>query len=242
MSRRSKHKKSHTVTCEICKLNFKKQDVYPIEVLRDPISRLVENSSEDIDMEGYICIPDMLTFRSKYLEGLIKQEVGSMTELEEEVLESLEKNSILTENINELYEEQLTFGQRAADLISSFGGSWRFVIIFMILVFVWMGLNSFLLMQTSYDPYPYILLNLILSCLAAIQAPIIMMSQNRHAARDRLQAENDYQINLKAEIQIRHLNLKIDKLMKIQWQRLLEIQHIQTEFMQDILEIVTPKK
>ena len=121
-----------------------------------------------------------------------------------------------------------------ADKLADFGGSWRFIGIFCGLLFLWIVINSALIIWKPFDPYPFIFLNLILSCLAAIQAPVILMSQNRQEARDRLQAEYDYRINLKAELEIRHLHEKIDHLLMNQWQRLLEIQQIQMELMEEL--------
>ncbi len=114
-------------------------------------------------------------------------------------------------NVNEEEEERLTFGQRIADKVASFGGSWTFIITFSVFLTSWMLLNLFLAGR-AYDPYPYILLNLILSALAALQAPVIMMSQNRQAAKDRLQADQDYQVNLKAELEVAQLHSKMDKI------------------------------
>ena len=130
--------------------------------------------------------------------------------------------------------QKLTFGQRLSDRIASFGGSWRFIILFGAVLFGWIILNAIFLLNRGFDPYPFILLNLILSCLAAIQAPIIMMSQNRAEARDRLRAENDYEINLKAELEIRHLHEKIDHLLRRQYNRLFEIQQIQIELLEEL--------
>jgi uncharacterized membrane protein len=121
-----------------------------------------------------------------------------------------------------------------ADKLADFGGSWRFISIFGGILFLWIVINSVLMIWKPFDPYPFIFLNLILSCLAAIQAPIIMMSQNRQEARDRLHAEQDYRINLKAELEIRHLHEKIDHLLMNQWQRLMEIQQIQMELMDEL--------
>jgi uncharacterized membrane protein len=132
------------------------------------------------------------------------------------------------------FEQQLTFGERLADKIAEFGGSWRFIIIFFVILSLWIAINSLTLILKPFDPYPFILLNLILSCLASIQAPIIMMSQNRQEDKDRLRAEHDYRINLKAELEIRHLHEKIDHLLMNQWQRLLEIQEIQMELMEEL--------
>jgi uncharacterized membrane protein len=132
------------------------------------------------------------------------------------------------------FEEKRTLGQRLADRLAAFGGSWKFILIFMSILFGWIILNSIILITRRFDPFPFILLNLVLSCLAALQAPVIMMSQNRQEAKDRLRAQHDYQINLKAEIEIRSLHEKIDHLIFKQWQRLLEIQEIQTELMAEL--------
>jgi uncharacterized membrane protein len=120
--------------------------------------------------------------------------------------------------------------------MAEFGGSWGFVIFFLSLIFIWIIINTYLLVVNPYDPYPYILLNLILSCVAALQAPVIMMSQNRQEARDRMRSEQDYRVNLKAELQIRLLNEKIDHLLTRQWQRLMEIQDIQMELMEELAQ------
>jgi uncharacterized membrane protein len=121
-----------------------------------------------------------------------------------------------------------------SDRIASFGGSWRFIILFGAVLLFWIILNAVFLLNRGFDPYPFILLNLILSCLAAIQAPIIMMSQNRAEARDRLRAENDYKVNLKAELEIRTLHEKIDHLLQRQYSRLFEIQQIQIELLEQL--------
>jgi uncharacterized membrane protein len=130
--------------------------------------------------------------------------------------------------------EGRTVGERLADRLASFGGSWTFIGLFGVLIAIWIVMNSLVLLWKPADPYPYILLNLILSCLASLQAPVIMMSQNRHEARDRVRAESDYQINLKAELEIRHLHEKVDHLLLQQWQRLGEIQEIQLEVLAEL--------
>jgi uncharacterized membrane protein len=147
----------------------------------------------------------------------------------------MREQETLTENINLAFEKSVTFGQRVADQVATFGGSWIFIGTFFLVLATWIGINSLSTSLRPYDPYPYILLNLILSCLAALQAPIIMMSQNRIETRDRLRSENDYQVNLKAELEIRHLHEKLDVLLKHQWQKLLEIQQIQMDFMKELV-------
>jgi len=156
------------------------------------------------------------------------------------VLTSLADKTTLTDKIDS--ETQiLTTGQRIADKVASFGGSWRFIILFGLFLFIWISINIFWLVNKGFDPYPFILLNLILSCLAAIQAPVIMMSQNRQEEKDRERAKKDYMINLKSELEIRILHEKIDHLIMHQQQELLEIQKVQIEMMNDILIRVDKK-
>ena len=169
-----------------------------------------------------------------YVQSLLESEKGELTSLETEVLDSIRRQDILSRNPDDEIQSDLTFGQRVADRIAAIGGSWKFIISFGITLFVWISINSVVLLTRPFDPYPYILLNLVLSCLAAIQAPIIMMSQNRQESRDRLHAMRDYQVNLKAELEIRHLNQKIDHLMCHQWERLVEIQQIQIDLIREI--------
>lgn len=125
------------------------------------------------------------------------------------------EKGIVSKNINVIHEESLTFGQRLADSLAEFAGSWTFIIAFAVAIAVWMALNTVIAATKRFDPYPFILLNLVLSCMAAVQAPLIMMSQNRQEARDRLRAENDYQVNVKAEEEIESLHDKIDHLLEI---------------------------
>ena len=164
----------------------------------------------------------------------MQDEIGELTALDQEVVESLERHEILSSDISKQFERKLTFGERLSDQIAEFGGSWKFLITFGAVLLVWIIVNGVVLVTHAFDPYPFILLNLILSCLAAVQAPIIMMSQNRAEARDRLRAENDYKVNLKAELEIRHLHEKLDHLLRRQYNRLFEIQQIQIELLQEI--------
>jgi uncharacterized membrane protein len=158
--------------------------------------------------------------------------------LEHDVLVSLKEHETISENLNQTFDKDFTYGERLADNVARFGGSWRFILLFAFVLVIWITVNSIGLLSKPFDVYPYILLNLVLSCLAAIQAPLIMMSQNRLEAKDRLRAENDYRVNLKAELEIRHLHAKLDLLLTHQWQRLLEIQQVQT----DLLEELSGKK
>jgi uncharacterized membrane protein len=165
------------------------------------------------------------------------QERGELTQLEEEVIRSLQEQAIISEDINTHFDQSLTKGQLIADRVASFGGSWIFIGCFSAVLAVWIIVNSRGGDSAAFDPYPFILLNLLLSCIAAMQAPIIMMSQNRQEAKDRYRSEQDYLVNLKAELEIRHLSRKLDQLMNHQWQRLLEVQNIQTELLEELFEL-----
>jgi len=162
--------------------------------------------------------------------------------LDHEVLESLQKHETLSSNVDAEFEKDSTLGEKMADGVASFGGSWRFIIIFASILVIWIALNSFLLLKRPFDPYPFILLNLVLSCLAAIQAPVIMMSQNRVEAKDRLRSQHDYRVNLKAELEIRQLHDKIDHLLSHQWERLIEIQQIQIDLLSELTRLGVKQK
>lgn len=207
--------------------------------------QLIRKEYPDFSADSFISLDALNSFRKKYLAGLVEQELGELDHLEKEVVESIMNDRILSENIEEDMKETLTMGQRVADHIAEFGGSWGFIITFFLFLFGWMALNVFLSItmgkDKTFDPYPFILLNLILSCLAAIQAPIIMMSQNRQEQKDRIRSEHDYKVNLKAELEIRMLHEKIDHLMIHQSKRLMEIQQIQADYLEDILRKVDAK-
>src|SRR5437879_9119211 len=181
-----------------------------------------------------MCFADLGAVRRNYVKNTLECEIGELTTLDHEVIESLREHEVLTENIEKQFERKLTFGEHLSDKIAEFGGSWRFIITFGSVIAVWIVLNVLLLLNRAFDPYPFILLNLILSCLAALQAPVIMMSQNRAEARDRLRAENDYKVNLKAELEIRHLHEKIDHLLRRPSNSLFQIQQIQIELLEEI--------
>jgi uncharacterized membrane protein len=203
-------------------------------VVRPAVASLIQRETGHWDETGWICLADLQRFQHQYVESLLADEKGEITQLDQQVLESLRDQEIVSQNPETGFDASLTLGQRAADRIADFGGSWVFIAIFGLVMLCWMLLNSYVLAARPFDPYPYILLNLVLSCLAAIQAPVIMMSQNRQEDRDRLRALNDYQVNLKAELEIRHLHQKIDHLLSRQWERLVEIQEVQIELINQI--------
>jgi uncharacterized membrane protein len=181
------------------------------------------------------------SLRAAYVEAALSEEIGEITDLERAVIKSLKEHEIIASKPDDAAElAQRTVGEHLADLIAGFGGSWRFIIIFGLFIVLWISANLLLFRAAAPDPYPFILLNLILSCLAALQAPVIMMSQNRVEARDRQRAELDYQINLKAELEIRHLHEKLDHLLHHHSERLLEIQQIQTEMLRQLVDEKRP--
>ena len=183
----------------------------------------------------------------KLSRQLMQKGFESLTQGEKRVLKTITDHLHISRNAIKDYENQFTFGQRVADKVASFGGSWTFIILFGGILMIWIGFNSFVLIHVnkSFDPYPYILLNLVLSMLAAFQAPIIMMSQNRQAAKDRADAEHDYEVNLKAELEIMALHEKIDSMRQKQLEQLLLLQRNQLEMVQKLIEgaaIKTPLK
>lgn len=220
--------------CNICNKDFPYSEIISAELLNNNLINVISQNVPSFDHLSFICIGDLKNFRAQYLKETIKEDLGEITKLEEEVLNSIKEQEVITDNLNLEFEENLNFGQKVADKIALFGGSWKFILSFGGILIFWIILNSFIISTKPFDPYPFILLNLVLSCLAALQAPIIMMSQNRQSEKDRLKAELDYKINLKAELEIRHLKTKFDQLASHQWRRLLEIQQLQTELMEDL--------
>lgn len=221
--------------CAVCRQTILHHDMTPAELVRPALHELIRHDCADWNSHSWICHTDLHRYTAKLIENMLTEERGELGRLDVEVLASLRENEITVKNINEQLAGQSSFGGRMADRMAEFGGSWRFVLLFMGLLTLWVAVNSLAVLWRPIDPYPFIFLNLILSCIAALQAPIIMMSQNRQEKRDRLRADQDYKVNLKAELEVRLLTAKIDQLRNHQWQRLLEIQKIQTDLMQEIL-------
>ena len=222
------------VICQICKKPKSPHSGMIADLIRPSLLEFAKKKVPDLDGKAFICFEDLGNFRKDYVKEVLEDEIGELSALDDEVIQSLEQHEILSANISKQFEKKLTFGERLSDHIAEFGGSWKFLITFGAVLIGWLVLNAIVLLNRGFDPYPFILLNLILSCLAAVQAPIIMMSQNRAEARDRLRAENDYKVNLKAELEIRHLHEKLDHLLRRQYNRLFEIQQIQIELLQEI--------
>jgi uncharacterized membrane protein len=222
------------VVCQICKKSKSAHNGMIADLVRPSLLEFIKKGKPGLDSKGFICHEDLGEFRKDYVKEVLEDEIGELSVLDQEVIESLQEHEILSEDISKQFEKELTFGERLSDHIAEFGGSWKFLISFGAVLLIWIGVNGVILVTHAFDPYPFILLNLILSCLAAVQAPIIMMSQNRAEARDRARAENDYKVNLKAELEIRHLHEKIDHLLRRQYNRLFEIQQIQIELLEEL--------
>ena len=228
-------------TSHISKQEIQKGEDVKGQDIREGIFNLIKTDFPDFDKENFISIAELNKYRRLYLTSLIIQEKGEIAVIDRDVMEAIKNNSILSENIQDEIEDELTFGQRLADKVAAFGGSWTFIVTFFSFILLWMLINIWFLATKPFDPFPFILLNLILSCLAAIQAPIIMMSQNRQEQKDRQRGEHDYKINLKAELEIKLLSEKIDHLLVHQNKKLLEIQEVQTDYLEDLMKEMRKK-
>jgi uncharacterized membrane protein len=218
--------------CAICGEPAKEALAYG--TIRPSVASLILADHPSLSGSDMICRRHLAEYRMRHVADMLECERGEISDIEKQVVESLAREETISRNVEETWEDQRTLGERLADDVAEFGGSWKFIISFGAILALWIALNVWAATSSIFDPYPFILLNLVLSCLAAIQAPVIMMSQKRQEAKDRLRSENDYRVNLKAELEIRHLHEKVDHLINRQWERLAEIQQIQLEIMEDL--------
>jgi uncharacterized membrane protein len=223
-----------TFPCQICREQKKKTDLVSAESIHISIINKIIEEYPTLSLQGYICHTDLNRFRKEYVREILEKEKNEFASLKDADKLTVKEGDHLPKNINVAFDKELTFGEHLADKIAGFAGSWIFIAMFAGLIFLWVILNSYLLLYRPFDPYPYILLNLVLSVLTAIQAPIIIMSQNRQEMRDRLHDERDYQVSIHTDLEIHRLHTKIDYLMTSQGQRLMEIQNIQTELMEEL--------
>lgn len=228
------HNTASTGNCQVCGKNFPASELIAAPLIRANIADTISAEHPEWSASSRICQPDLARYRGQYIHSLLVSEKGELSDLEHEVLHSLQTHQILTADVDSDYAEKWSLGERLADRIATFGGSWTFLILFSLFIVAWIMVNSLVLYWRPVDPFPFILLNLLLSCLAAVQAPVIMMSQNRQEAKDRLRARNDYQVNLKAELEIRLLHEKIDHLLSHQWERMIEIQEVQLDLLNEL--------
>ena len=220
-------------TCAILQREFPAEELTPLSAIRPRVAALIHRGHPELTDESLVSTAALAPFRAAYVRGVLEEDLGQLSALESDVVNSLREHELLADNVDATFETKLTPGQRMADFIAEFGGSWRFISVFGLFLGVWIVVNVIAGLRAP-DPYPFILLNLILSCLAAIQAPVIMMSQNRQEAKDRARGEHDYKVNLKAELEIRHLHEKMDFLLKQQAQRLFALQELQIELMEEL--------
>jgi uncharacterized membrane protein len=220
--------------CAICSKEFPDSELIGGHGIRHELENSIRLDCPSWTDYSKICLADYSTYRDRYVQGMVEEEQGSVRNLESEVFRSIRDNEIVSQDVDADVQEKRGIGDRISDRVASFGGSWSFIIFFGVVLVVWIVVNTAVLVAKPFDPYPFILMNLILSCIAALQAPIIMMSQNRQEQKDRLRSENDYKVNLKSEIEIRTLHEKVDHLLLDQWSRMMKIQEIQIEMLNEI--------
>jgi uncharacterized membrane protein len=231
------HHPAATGTCAATGKTVPVSRLIPIAGLRPRISQRLLADNPELTPQSMVSDEAVNAARLDYVRSVLEDQLGDLSHLDEEVLQSLHKHELLSSRpFVEPAPGTSALGDRIADRIASFGGSWKFIISFGGFLLLWIAANVWLLAARAFDPYPFILLNLILSCIAALQAPVIMMSQNRLETRDRQRAENDYKINLKAELEIRHLHEKVDYLLHQFATRLMEVQQIQLDLMRELAQ------
>ncbi|MET0640001.1 MAG: DUF1003 domain-containing protein [Hyphomicrobium sp.] len=216
------------IICALTGKEFSRGNVVSLAAVMPSLVERIRKDHPDLKEDAYVSRKELDRYRALYVTELLRAESGDVSEIEAQVAQSLATHETLAENVEEEFSAQRTIGEILSDGLAQFGGSWTFLIVFAVFLAIWMLFNSYE-GGGAFDPYPYILLNLILSTIAAVQAPIIMMSQKRQEEKDRLRSLNDYRVNLKAELEIRHLHEKIDHLINKQWQRLAEIQSLQLD-------------
>lgn len=211
--------------------NKKLQNTTKISELEPELLGYIQSKNPAAQETDEITYRQVLDYRYAYINQLLSEEMNATAAFNENYHEKIQRKDLQTKNLNKALAKQETFGDKIADKIAEFGGSWPFIITFIVFLLAWIVLNATGLFFKPFDKYPFILLNLALSCLAALQAPIIMMSQNRAAERDRAQADNDYEVNVKAEVEIDSLHQKLDYLMMTKWQHIIQLQQLQVELL-----------
>ncbi len=227
-------KNNSTFKSAISNIDFPISEKIYGKSIHDPILGLIVKDHPSFCDDDCIAVEELNQYRQKYISNYLSTEIGALSDLEKNVVSSLKEDKSIVSIVEDEVETR-SIGQKIADQVADFGGSWTFIISFLAFIIIWIGSNVYILVNKGFDPYPFILLNLILSCIAALQAPVIMMSQNRQEEKDRNRAKKDYMINLKSELEIRMIHDKIDHLIMHQQQELIEIQKVQIEMMNDIL-------
>jgi uncharacterized membrane protein len=228
--------KPDATRCALCGRESPGRDLVPQTAVHASIAeRLGREQPARWPGSGHVCHACLARERLAYVLERLEQERGELSEVEAQVARHAGDHVAVAESLELEFARSQTRGQRIADLVATWGGSWPFVIGFLVVLVLWIAGNA-ALAAGAFDPYPFILLNLVLSCLAALQAPIIMMSQNRRAERDRIEADLDFKTNLKAELEIASLHEKLDHLLHSQFARMVELQEVQLELLQELAE------
>ncbi len=216
------------IACAVTGQEFSRGKLINLATVMPSLVERIRKDHPDLKDDDFVSRAELDRYRGLYVTELLRAESGDLSDIEKQVAQSLATHETLAENVEEEFSAKRSIGEILSDGLAQFGGSWMFLIVFAAFLAMWMLFNSYR-GGAAFDPYPYILLNLILSTIAAIQAPIIMMSQRRQEEKDRMRSLNDYRVNLKAELEIRTLHEKIDHLINKQWQRLAEIQELQLD-------------
>jgi uncharacterized membrane protein len=224
------------VNCSLCDNQVEGRTLASPQKLENRILDLIRKDRPEWEAKRGICGNCLETYRAKKFVTYLEAEYEKLSELEHSVVSKITRRGRVSKLVHQDMDTQMTFGERVADKVAQFGGSWGFISLFGGILVVWMVVNAWVLARHPFDPYPFILLNLVLSTLAALQAPVIMMSQNRQAHKDRRHAQQDYEVNLMAEIEIRDLHDKLDSLRFKQWHELWHIQKRQIELLEHLCE------
>ena len=224
------------VNCSLCGSLVEGRTLASPQKLENRILDLIRNDRPDWEAQRGICPNCLEQYRAKKFVNYLEAEYQKLSEIEHSIVSKITRRGRVSRVVHAEFEAKMTVGERIADKVAQFGGSWRFIGLFAGILLIWMVINTVVLVARPFDPYPFILLNLVLSTLAALQAPVIMMSQNRQAAKDRMHAQQDYEINLMAEIEIRDLHDKLDSLRFKQWHELWHIQKRQIELLEHLCE------
>jgi len=224
------------INCSLCDAPVEGRTLASPQKLENRIIDLIKKDRPEWEGKRGICANCLEQYRAKKFIGYLEAEYQKLSELEHAVVSKVTRRGRVSKLVHQDMDTQMTFGERVADKVAQFGGSWGFIGLFGGILVVWMLVNAWVLARHPFDPYPFILLNLVLSTLAALQAPVIMMSQNRQAHKDRRHAQQDYEVNLMAEIEIRDLHDKLDSLRFKQWHELWHIQKRQIELLEHLCE------
>ncbi len=221
-------------TSDLSEKEFPVREKIRASLINDAVFNSIQQHYPGFDKNSVLSLHELNACHAKYITSGLKDKNGFTDAMDQKVANAVQQKDFISDNPDD-DDQESTFGQRVADKVAAFGGSWTFIISFVIFLLAWIGINVFMLGDKGWDPYPFILLNLILSCIAALQAPVIMMSQNRQSEKDRKKADNDYMVNLKSELEVRLLNDKIDHLIMQQEQALTDMQEQHKNLMLDIV-------